>query len=58
MSEIQVGDTWRSKDKRDAGRTVKVEEVEGDFIYVRSVRRSRVRRAVFLKTYYLTRGAS
>ncbi|HEY9417901.1 MAG TPA: hypothetical protein VIQ30_24340 [Pseudonocardia sp.] len=53
MSEIQIGDTWRSKDKRDAGRTVKVESIEGDFIHVRSVRRSRVRRAVFLQRYEL-----
>ena len=40
------GDTWRSRDKRDQGLTVKVLAVDGDpdgFVYIKRFRKSRVR---------------
>lgn len=40
---IKVGQRWRSKDRRDNGRTVTVERVNETFAYVRSVSRSRIR---------------
>jgi hypothetical protein len=53
MTEPAAGQTWRSRDKREQ-RTVTVERVEDSFVYVRSVRRSRVRRHLFVRAYELS----
>jgi hypothetical protein len=56
VRDIEVGQKWRSRDRRDNGRTVVVEEWDGiryGFVVVRSVRRSRIRALNFVRQYDL-----
>jgi hypothetical protein len=56
VRDIAVGQVWRSRDKRDNGRTVTVEEWDGvryGFVTVRSVRKSRIRALNLIKQYDL-----
>lgn len=54
--EVAVGQVWRSRDKRDGGKTVTVEElcVHG-YVVVRSMRKSRILRNYFVQRYELVR---
>lgn len=51
--EIRVGQVWESRDHRDSGRTVTVEEIDPSrtFAWIRSVRLSRIR-VENLQRYY------
>ena len=53
MTAIRVGQVWASRDRRDAGRRVRVEEVGPSFVCVRGVRRSRMRRTTLTERYRL-----
>lgn len=56
MSQVKVGQVWRSKDKRDNGRLVTVlatDESSWGFVTVKSVRRSTLRIRTLLSTYTL-----
>lgn len=56
VRDIQIGQTWRSRDKRDNGRTVVVVEwdhLRYGFVTVRSVRKSRIRTLNFVRQYDL-----
>jgi hypothetical protein len=50
-AQIQPGQTWVSKDKRDGDKQVLVTEVNEHFVYICAFRRSRVRRENFLNLY-------
>ena len=52
-ADVKVGQVWASRDRRDAGRRVTVEEITLDYVHVRSVRRSRIRPELFVRTYAL-----
>jgi hypothetical protein len=61
VRDIEVGQVWRSRDKRDNGRTVTVEEWDGvryGFVTVRSVRRSQIRALNFVRQYDLVTAAT
>ena len=53
MTAVRVGQVWASRDRRDGGRRVVVEEVGTAFVCVRGVRRSRMRRATLTERYRL-----
>lgn len=50
---VRVGQVWASRDRRDAGRRVTVEQLDETFVWVRSVRRSRMRRGTLTGRYRL-----
>jgi hypothetical protein len=56
--EIRVDQVWESRDPREPGRTVTVEEVNESFAVVRSVRRSRLRVENLRRYYRLRKDAS
>lgn len=50
-ADVEVGQRWRSRDRRDQGRIVYVEEIAQEHVVVRSVRASRVSKRLFHRLY-------
>ena len=48
---IAVGQRWRSRDKRDAGRVVEVVRVDSAFAWVKRARVTRLRHATLMTRY-------